>query len=309
MSNKKLILILVVLLGIYLLARFLSGNRESTFDPQIVAVDTAAVTEIRLNPKSEEHQEIVLKRGSSGWTATMGDRTVSTPYAKVQGVLGQLSSIMSERVVSKSKEKWAEYEVDDTGSRVQVFNGKKQVADFVVGTFKFDQARRSASSYLRSSDEDAVYLVDGFLSMSFNQGFNTFRNNTLIKVNREDVREVAVVENGLKTAVSKGALDSHWYRNGMEQLDSTKAAQYIGQITNVMGSEFVDSPATGDPVKSFEISANNQMTPLRVDCYLQADSTKPFVLHSSANPEAWFASDSSGIYQRIFVKFEELLNN
>ena len=308
MSNKNLIIILVVLLGIYLLSRLFTGNRESTYDPQIVMLDTATVTEIRLSPKAEENAQIVLKRTTGGWTATKGERTVNTPYTKVQGVLGQLSEIRSERIVSKSKDKWPEYEVDDTGSRVQAFNNKKKLADFVVGTFKFDQARRSASSYLRKSDEDAVYLVDGFLSMSFNQGFNTFRNSELIKLNREDVREVAVFTGGEELAISKDLMDGNWYRAGMEILDSAKAAQYIGQITNASGSEFVEEPVTGDPIKAMEISANNLMTPLRVDCYVRADTAKPFVLHSSSNPEAWFASDSSGLYQRIFVKFDELLN-
>ncbi len=307
MTNKKLIIIFAALLGLYLLSRLFTGNRESTFDPEIVKVDTALITEVRLSPKAEENAEVILRRTSDGWTATKGDMTVSTPYAKVQGLLGQLSEISSERIVSKSKDKWAEYEVDEKGSRVQVFNNKKQLADFVVGTFKFDQAKRSASSYLRRTDDDAVYLVDGFMSMTFNQGFNTFRNNELIKLNAEDIREVARIGAGETVAIGKNPEDGLWYRGGMEKLDSAKAAQYISQLTNVYGVDYVDTPVTGDPIMSLEISSNNLITPLRVDCYMHADTAKPFIFHSSSNPDAWFASDSAGAYQRIFGKFEELL--
>ncbi|HLF64930.1 MAG TPA: DUF4340 domain-containing protein [Saprospiraceae bacterium] len=307
MTNKKLIIIFAALLGVYLLSRLFTGNRESTFDPEVVKVDTALITEVHLYPKAEENTQIILRRTTDGWTATKGDQTVKTPFNKVQGLLGQLSEITSQRIVSKSKEKWAEYEVDDKGSRVQVFNNKKQLADFIVGTFKFDQARRSASSYLRRMDEDAVYLVDGFMSMSFNQGFNTFRNNELIKLNQEDIREVAVLEGSQKIAISKNPEDGLWYRGGMEKLDSTKSAQYISQLTNIYGSDYVDTPIIGNPIKSLEISGNNLLTPLRVDCYAQPDTAKPFVLHASSNPEAWFSSDSAGIYQRIFKKFDELL--
>jgi hypothetical protein len=307
MSNKKLIFILVALLGLYLVSRLFTGNRESTFDPEIVKVDTASITEIRLFPKAEEHAQVTLQRTADGWTATMNDRTVKTTYNKIQGLLGQLMEIRSDRIVSKSKDKWAEYEVDDQGSRVQVFSKKNQLADFVVGTFKFDQARRSASSYLRKTEDDAVYLVDGFMSMSFNQGFNTFRNNELIKLNREDIREVTVIHASEKIAISRNPEDGLWYRGGMEQLDSAKAVQFISQLTNIYGAEYVDEAITGDPVRSLEISGNNLVSPLTVDCYARPDTAMPFVLHSSSNPDAWFASDSAGIYQRIFVKFDELL--
>lgn len=307
MSNKTLILIFIALLGAYLLTRLLGGNRESTFNPQVVKVDTTLITEIHLTPKAEQGATIILKNTPSGWTATKDNQTVSTPNAKVQGLLAQLSEIRSERIVSKSKDKWAEYEVDDKGSRVQVFNNKKVVADFIVGAFKFDQAKRSATSYLRRSDDESVYIVDGFMSMSFNQGFNAFRNSEMIKLNAADVREVAVIEGGERIAIAKDPDDGFWYRGGMEKLDSAKAAQYISQLTNVHGSDYAATPATGTPMKSIEITANNLASPVRVDCFMQADTAKPFVFNSTANPETWFASDSSGVFQRIFVKFDELL--
>lgn len=307
MSNKTLILIFVALLGAYLLTRLLGGNRESTFSPDVVKMDTTLITEIHLTPKAEEGATIILKSSSSGWTATKGNQTVNTPDAKVQGLLSQLGEIRSERIVSKSKDKWAQYEVDDKGSRVQVFNNKKVLADFIVGAFKFDQAKRSASSYLRKTDDKAVYIIDGFMSMSFNQGFNAFRNSEMIKLNAADVREVAVIEAGERIAIAKNAEDGFWYRGGMEKLDSAKTAQFISQLTNIHGSDYAETPAAGTPIKSIEITANNLTSPVRVDCFVQADTAKPFVFNSTANPETWFASDSSGVFQRIFVKFDELL--
>lgn len=308
MSNKKLILIFGALLLIYLISRLFTGNRESTFDPEIVHVDTASVTEIHLFPKAEQNAEIILRKSGGAWTATKGDLTVKTPDARVQGLLGQLADIRSQRIVSRSQDKWPEFEVNEQGSRITVFSNKKKLTDFVVGTFKFDQAKRSASSYIRMSDKDEVHLVDGFMSMTFNQGFDAFRNNELIKLNKEDIREVALRSNGEKIAISRNPEDGNWYRGGMEKLDSAKAAQYISQITNAFGSDYAENPASGSPFVSLEISGNNLITPLTVGCYIQADTARPFLLHSSANPETWFASGSAGLYQRLFTGFDELLN-
>ena len=307
MSNKKLILIFVGLLVVYLLSRAFFKPKQSTFDTHVVSVDTAAVTKIELHPKAEEGMAIVLNKNGTSWTATMNDKTVNTPSARVSGVLGQLSSIESRRIVSRSEDQWGEYEVDDQGSRVEVYQGDKKVADFVVGAFKFDQAKRTASSYVRPTDKDDVYLVDGFLSMTFNQRFNTFRDNALVRVNKDDILEFANQEGGERIAVSRNPANGHWYRGGMEQLDSAKTAQYLSQIANLTGSEFADGPADGTPIQSFELSGNNLPAPVRVDCYVQADSTYPFILHSSMNPDNWFLTDSASLYQRIFGKFEDLL--
>lgn len=307
MNNKKLIIVFAALLGLYLLSRLIFSDRERTFDPQIVQLDTATVSEIRLFPKAEDGNQITLSKSEKGWTASQGDKSFYTPYNKVSNILSQLSSIRSERIVSKAKEKWPEYEVDEQGSRVEVFAKDKKVADFVVGTFKFDQATRTASSYLRPSDEDDVHLVDGFITMSFNQQFDAFRNSQLVKLNREDVLKITQTMGGEAYAISKNPADGLWYLGGMEQLDSTTAAQYIGQITNVFGSEFADGEPAGEPVRVLEIMANNLVSPVILSCYSVVDTSRPFVVHSSANPENWFASDSAGLYTRLFGKFDDLL--
>jgi hypothetical protein len=307
MSNKKLIIIFGALLGLYLLSRVFMGKQERTYDPQLVAVDTAQITEIKLHPKSEGGAEIIIHRTADGWETSKGDMTVKTPYAKVSGLLAQLTDIRSERVVSRSQENWSEYEVDEKGSRVEVFAKKKKVADFIVGTFKFDQAKRSASSYLRTADKDDVYLVEGFMSMTFNQGFNTFRNNTLTKLTAADILEVSLTNSEGRTAISKNPADGQWYRNGMEQLDSVRVAQFVAQLSNVTGSEFVDAAASGTPAKTLEITGNNLTAPVKLECFVRQDTTLPFVIRSSMNPDARFGSDSTGVYQKLFVKFEDIL--
>lgn len=308
MSNKKLLLLLLLLAVVYVLVKVLRGDRENTFDPQVIAVDTALVSEIRIKGKNlPQDSVIILTRTATGWTASQAGQTVQAPVSKVQGVLGHLTEIRSERIVTKSRERWAEYEVDEKGSHVQVFQKNKVVADFVIGAFRFDQARRTANAFLRKSKDNAVYIVDGFMSMSFNQGLNAFRNNELIRLNREDIRQVAIDQSGEKIVVSRNIDDGLWYRNGMEALDSTAAAQYIAQLASVVGTEYYNGPQPTARLSSVEISANNLLAPLVITCYHQQDTLKPFILQSSTNPDTWFLSDSSGVFHRLFGRFEELL--
>ena len=307
MNNKTLLIVFAVLVAVYLLSKLTSGNRQSSFDPQIVQVDTSAVTEITLSPKAENGNQITLRKENGQWSAQMNGRRVNTPYTKVSPMLGQLTNISAKRVVSNTPEKWPEYEVDEQGSAVTVRGGSRMLADFVVGTFKFDQAQRSASSYIRRTDGDEVYLVDGFLSMQFNQGFNAFRDNQLVKLNREDLRQLTLASPAENAAIQYMEEDGRWYYAGMEALDSTQMAQYISGLTSTFGSEYVDDFTPGAPLKSLQIAGNNLLTPVTVSCYASQDSTKPFVLHSSMNPETHFLSDSAGVYNRVFGKLEQIL--
>jgi hypothetical protein len=143
--------------------------------------------------------------------------------------------------------------------------------------------------------------------MTFNQGFNTFRNSTLAKLPAADVLDVSVADASGRTAISKNPADGQWYRNGMEQLDSTRVAQYIAQLANLSGNEFVEETVSGAADKTLEISGNNLTSPIRLECFVRQDTTFPFVIKSSMNPEAKFGSDSSGLYQKLFVKFDDIL--
>lgn len=309
MNNKTLLYIFAALLVIFFLTRIFTGDKKSSFDPTVVEVDTSEVTQITLTPKAEGGEQIVLRESPDGlWSATKGDRTVQTPYNKIQGLLGQMSLISAKRIVSKSPDKWSEYEVGDQGSRVEVMAGSKKLADFIVGTFKFDQIKRSASSYVRRYDQDQVYFVDGLLSMQFNQGFSAFRNNQLVKINNADVRRLTLQRDD-ETTIIQQQEDGHWYLAGMEQLDSASVTQYVTGLNNVTGSAFADdfTPAGDPPLKSLTITGNNMPAPVEINCYANRDTSMAFVLHSSTNPQTYFLSDSTGVYNRLFGKLEDLL--
>ena len=56
----------------------------------------------------------------------------------------------------------------------------------IIGKFTFKQQGRITTSYVRLAEEDDTYATDGILSMTFNQGINTWRDKTVIKGNKDD---------------------------------------------------------------------------------------------------------------------------
>ena len=309
MNNKTLLYIFGALLLLYLGSRIFGGNKKSSFDPQVVAVDTARVTQINLFPKAEEGRQVSLTKRNGSWLAKMNDLEVPATSAQVKSVLAQMLDIKAKRVVSRSQENWPTYEVDAAnGSRVQVLAGDKTVADFIVGAFKFDQATRSASSYMRSADGDEVYVVDGFMGMQFNQGFGAFRNKELVKFTREDLVQIELTSAG-QDPIGLQNIDGDWFFAGMEELDSTKMAGYVTSLSNVFGSDFDDSfdAAATAPLKQLRLNLNNSTEPVTIACYPGNSTETPFILHSNLNEIGYFPSDSAGIYDRVFGKLEAIL--
>ena len=49
------------------------------------------------------------------------------------------------------------------------------------------------------------------------------------------------------------------------------------------------------------------INPIDINIYSSGDSTRPFMVHSSLNPEVYFAEDSSGVYRTLIEGLNKLL--
>ncbi|MBK8503618.1 MAG: DUF4340 domain-containing protein [Saprospiraceae bacterium] len=302
MNNKTLAIVFGALLLVYLLTKVLSGNRERSFDPNVISIDTAAVNRIMIHPAQGEDQFELLKTGAD-WQLQKNSEQYQATTTSVSALLSNMTRITADRIVSKDTEKYKDYAVDDEGgTRLELFSDQKKLGDIIVGRFNFNQATRSGISYLKKSDEPEVYSVEGFLSMSLSQGFDNYRNKTLTSINAGDLTKITIEGVGDATTVVR--TDSIWrYPSGME-VDSAVIASYLNTVRSVTGSTFVNGRSdAGERIKWLKLEGNNMAAPVEIVCYSSQDTSHHFVIHSSTNEEGYFFSDSSGIYSRFFDKF------
>lgn len=303
MNNRILLLIFIILLGIYALTQVFSGKRESSFKAELIEVDTAEVTSINIDPKGEA-PEFTLKREGNQWIVTDGTVSVQAISNPVNAVLGNLALIRTKRLAAKSPEKWSEFEVaEEEGTRIRVFSGDDLLEDFMIGRFSFDQQTRSGTTYIRLTDQEEVYAVDGFQMLSFNQEMAAYRNRSLLTLKPE----MTITELDYRTPDSTYRFfrqDGQWTRFGTTPLDSAEVATYLNALRNISGEHFADDfdelKAADFALKSLVIRGDGIEEPLRIDAYRDTTRERPFLLRSSQQPETFFASDSSGLYERIF---------
>lgn len=304
MNNRTLAIIFAALVGIYILSKLFGGNKDRSFDPVIIALDTSAIEKIVIRPANNA-SEFSLEKEDRGWRLNTRGKTYSATTASVNSLLATLVEVKAERIVSKNPEKQAEYGVDDVaGTELEIHSGKGVAEHIVVGRFSFNQATRSGISYLKDKDSDAVYAVDGFLSMSLTQGSDNYRDKTVTQLNTNDITSITLREAENEFRYTKS--DAGWNLETGESADSAKMVSFLNNLRAVTGTTFAELEAQrGILLKQLQVDGNNMASPVVIDCYESADTSHHFVIHSSINPEADFFSDTSGIYSRIFDGFQK----
>jgi len=307
LSNKILVIGFVVLIGAFAASRFFrSPGLESNLRTELLKLDTADISEIRILPSRERTEELKLKREGNSWKVVKGDRTEQGSQATIKGVLGSLVNMQAQRLVSRKKEKWEEYNVGEKSTHVTAFEDGNKIADFHVGKLGFVQNSGGqfggAYTYVRLSDEDEVYVVEGFLESSFNVSFNDWRDKTFLKLDRNEITKISFrypADSGF--VVDKR--DSVWYMAD-QKIDPFKMEGVLDQFSTKFFTEFVDGFTPGSPAQ-ISIQVDGKSGPLITIEAWKKDDTE-WVCTSSLQKGIYFSSKGSTIVSDHFVNRKKL---
>ncbi len=315
-NNSLLLVIFLVLAVIFVIAKYTTGRKaERTLATDIVQIDTSQVSSILLYPRAEQGTQLEFRKNGTSWTVTRGEITAAADARSVTSTLGELLNLEAEQLVARSRESWAEYQVDDSlGTRVIVKEGKKTTLDLVVGRFSYQPApqnqydpygqnRVTGKTYVRLSDGKEVYAVEGFLAMSINQAFDRWRDQRVTQLNRTQVSRI-IFDYPADSGFVAERNDAGWMVAGI-MADSASMASYLNGISRKTLREFADGFQPGgdsDYRVSFE---GDNMSPQQVRAYIQPDSS--IVVNSSINPDTWFLTTFDGLFGDLFPGAGELL--
>ncbi len=302
-NNKALALLFAALLVVVILFVVLDGGKnERTFRQVLVDIDTSAVTEILIYPKSQNHQEVKLFKAEDGWKVTLASgKTASIADKRISDLYMQLLAILPKRLAARDEAKWNEFQVDSTGSRVKVIEGSNVTLDLIIGRFSFQQPR-TMNTFVRLYNDTDVYEVDGFLDMTFNQGANSFRDGTIINAdfNNWTKLQFNYPSDSSFQLIKTG---SDWLVNGIKA-DSSKTVNYLRRLSKLSNSSFIDdfNPENYlNPTYSLNISTADLQF-IEIKGFVNPDQ---YVINSTENTEAFFDGNSVG--KTIFVGKSEFL--
>jgi hypothetical protein len=315
-NNRTLLIVFIGLAGILALSRIFTAKKaERTLESDLVEIDTGRITSMHIFPQAEKGAELVFSRSGSGWVIAKEDMSSPADEYSVDNALKDLVNLNADRLVARSEDKWPEYNVNDSlGTRVLIKEGKKTTLDLIIGRFNYQpppggytgygQQYGTGITYVRKNGEDEVYAVEGFLAMSFNQEFNSWRDQAISSLTRDQVTKI-IFEYPADSGFVAQKLDEHWTIQGLPA-DSTSMAQYLNGMSRKSHRDFADdfSPMSSPRYQvTFE---GMNMEPLLIRVYVRNGGE--LVLHSSINPESYFRITRDGLFKDIFKSYTGLIS-
>jgi hypothetical protein len=304
-SNKTLVIIfgvLIIVAAIYIIVE--SNRGERSFKSNIVNIDTTNVTAISIFPRATNHKEVrIYKTGDKNWKVKLNEnQTANVPLNKIRNLLNMLVQVKPTRVAAQKESKWAEFKVDTAGTRVQVFEGKDNTLDLIIGKFSF-QKPRQMNTFVRLNGEDEVYETEGFLDMAFNQKPDYFRNNLLLKDNPANWEKLTFTYPDSSFELIKD--DNHWTINGIKT-DSAKTATYLRTLSHLSSSSFIDNPPDAEMAKA-KFTLSIESTSLGGIVLSAYGNTPGTIVASTENDGAYFNGDKNNLLSKIFIGKKHLL--
>jgi Domain of unknown function (DUF4340) len=299
-SSKTLTIIfvvLVILAAIYIY--YDSSHEERSFRRDIVSIDTSKVTSISIYPKANNHKEIKIYKEGRNWVVQLtNSNSVPAENSKIINMINQLSEIKAISVAAQDENKWNEYKVDSSGTRVKVFEGNDIALDITLGKFSYQQPR-TMMTYVRVKGDKNVYETNGFLEFSFNQKPDYFRNNTIINDDFSHWNRLTFTYPADSSFQLIKDTTNHWTVNKIK-LDSSKTANFLRTLSHLTANNFIDNPdesllSKADYTLTVESTALGAVS---VTAYI--DSTN-YLIHSSQNPDAYFNGKTNNLHNKIFV--------
>ncbi len=288
----KLAVILLSLVLVFIAVRkFRSPGREGNLPVKLAEIDTAEVTGIIITPAKSRMEPVRLTK-SNGWKLMRGEQTLRLEQGAGVNILRVLTSLKPERMVTKRREKWNEFNVgDSTGTRVQVMSGTSVIADLVFGRSGFSQTPQQSYggapfTYVRLSDEDEVYTIIGFLDAQFNRGLDDWRDKSFTRFKKDSVTRIIFRYPADSSFVIEKS-GGKWTLAGAPA-DSIEVRSFLSGLEYKNASAFAPVAPAGTPPAGIVVEQSGKSL-VTIDAWPTEGS---WTVRASEQPETFFSFDA-----------------
>lgn len=309
-NNKRLLFILLGLFVILILTVVIKLPKEnSTLRSKIVEFDTSGVNRIIFYPKQNSGKAIEFSKNKNRWEVQSGKIVSATREGAVQNIFNEVLNLKPKSLAALSKSKWQEFDLTDSlATRIQFLdkNGKT-LADLMIGKFTYKPQESpysgyggnnmSITSYVRLHSDIKVYTIDNFLSFSFSQRFDDWRDNTFIKLEKDNITNISFIypADSSFNLVKNGKT----WLIGKQTADSAAVAGFLTSLGPLNGETFKDNYIPDvSPAYQLKIEGNNLLN-ISVRCFKDSGKDE-FIVNSTLNPEVYFTTSKQGIFGKIY---------
>ena len=282
-------MIILLILGAALAISQLTkrSGRSKSLMAELVTMDTEKVSKVEI---SSLEGNVTLMETNQGWTVGLEDGTQKqTRPNAVSSLLASLNTVEPGRLASKSPAKWKDYQVDSAGMRVKVYEGDEVATDIVIGRFGVE-GQQSFYTFVRLFEDDEVYVAPNFMSISVGKDAASYRDNTLLRLQKDSLTGISFNYPDGAFQLSKGEA---WYIAD-QPADSAAVATFLNGLSLVSSTQFYDEEVRGNPTQTVSFFFTN-----RPEMVLEAHAVgDDWVVRSSENAYESFMDPA--IMEKVF---------
>ena len=273
LTTRNLIIVLIALIAVFAVVQLTKrGTKSESLRSELVRFDTARVSKVVV--QSPEGEVMLSKEGQQWSVLLPSGQAKATKKGVVASLLNSLSTIEPGRLAARKEDKWKDYAVDSTGTRVTVYEGDKPATDIVIGRFGME-GQRNFYSFVRLAEDTDVYVANGFMGMSIGKKPSDFRDNIALRLKKDSLTSIRFNYPDSAFILTKG---EKWYLEDQEA-DSASVVTYLSGLSYLTSSMFYDENLLANPSHIVTFSFSNQ-DDISVEGYFQNGE---MVTKSSAN--------------------------
>jgi len=300
-SFKTIIILFAALLVLVVISKISDhkkGNR--TFKSILTEYDANQISKIQISKGINNKNTIEFSKKENKWTLSYDNKKFNGDKQIIGSMINELNKIHPSSVASTKKDRWKEYQVDDSlATRIKLFAGNELKGDILAGKFSF--SGQSGKSYIRIAGDNTTYGVTGEQSSLVNRKPDSFKDKTIISSDKNSWNKISYTypSDSSYILVKK---DNDWEIDGIKT-DSVKTDGFLSTINYVRHYNMATSiPDKNTPDYELKIEGKN-MSPIIVKGYNQKDK---FIVTSNENEGVFF--EGNDLKKKLFpgkIKFKK----
>ncbi len=305
MERQKKNLILLGITGFVFLLAFLANDPFLLFETSyeksspIISGNTDRVKKITVEDGTNKR---IFTRTTDGWSAEFPGHApgvLRADSAKIESGLKNLFEARRYQEVSSNKEKQSDYEVRDSDFSLVLEgeNGAK-IARIVLGKY----AAQSSGSFVRLASDSSVYAVKGFLRNDWNQEFDQYRDRSILRVIKENIREIKV--SGKSAFSLKGDDKGVFSLEPTRATDKARAETYLNDLTDLKGVGFYKEATLPPKFGTITLTLSSNVT--KTVEFFGPTKNNEMVAQSSDAPQGLTLAKNK--VEALFPRLEDLVD-
>jgi hypothetical protein len=235
-ATKTLLIIFTALTAVTALHFAFGGKGSSAaFSSAVVSFDSTKVTRVVITPSGKPATE--LEKDGAVWkVAGTNGNAYPADKATVMGALGELLGMKVKAIATRDTAKFSRFQVDTTGTLVELYTGDKRTDAVILGKFNFVN-RQEFNTYVRNASKNEVFAVEGFLGSTFGRETDNWRDKNVWKLDEKAVRQVELSFPGDSSWAAFRADGDKWL-SGTDSLDTYKTESLVRQAAAITVGQF-----------------------------------------------------------------------